>query len=113
MCDDRHAGASTPRPRWGALYAIALGAAGAYCVVAAVAAAPARTVLAYALVAGAGVATLRWIARNRVALDQLEWCACASDTVRIREIPASPSTPPRVRAASEAEEEDRLVDARR
>jgi len=45
-----------------------------------------RGALAY-VVAGAAWAGLAWWVRaNRVALDQLEWCSCAADTVQVRVI---------------------------
>ena len=93
MCDRRDGNATTRRPRWATLYAIVLGAAALYVVDVVAFATPARTVLACALAAGAVAATFGWIAQNRVALDQADWCDCASETVRIRVIHAPPVVP--------------------
>jgi hypothetical protein len=72
-----------PRPHWAALYLLALSVTAATVAVLAVAG-PARVLLGLAVWTAAAVAGFRWIAANRVALDHLDWCACASAPVGIR-----------------------------
>ena len=92
MGDTRRA---LPVPRWGVLYGWLLVSFFAAAVVRVAAAASWRGVVSW----GIGVATVtgvaRWIRWNRVALDQSEWCACASASVRIRTIPSAREEEPR------------------
>jgi hypothetical protein len=38
-------------------------------------------------IVGAGFAAMaRWVAANRVAIDQVDWCACVPSTITVREI---------------------------
>jgi hypothetical protein len=75
------------RPRWGLLYAAMLPQLAALALVEA-AEVPdvTRIALRLALVLGAFAAMAVWIRRNRAAIDLLDWCACAGETLTIREI---------------------------
>src|SRR5216117_153524 len=88
MCDltSRNERARTPmRPRWGRLYTLAillLAALGA--VEVAAFPEPIETVAQCGLVLGGVAAMTRWARRNRAALDQQDWCACAGAQVTAR-----------------------------
>lgn len=91
MCDGARA-AGVRSPHWGRLYAVAA-LAGLGLVLAHVV--PLASGLAFVLrvgllVAGFG-AMASWLRANRVALDQAEWCACASRTVTVRVIRSIPA----------------------
>ena len=92
MCDvtSRNERARTPtRPRWGRLYTLAillLAALGA--VEVAAFPEPIETVAQCGLVLGGVAAMARWARRNRAALDQQDWCACAGAQVTARVIPS-------------------------
>jgi hypothetical protein len=79
MCVHR---STAPRPRWALLYLLAVGVTAAAVAVMAVAG-PARVVLAVAVWTAGAIGGFRWVAANRVALDQLDWCGCASSTMRV------------------------------
>ena len=90
MCNTttrRAPGQRLSRPRWGGLYTATLAQLAALALVEA-AAVPnvTRIALRYALGLGAFAAMAVWIRRNRTAIDGLDWCACASETLTIREI---------------------------
>jgi hypothetical protein len=75
------------RPRWGLLYAIpALTAAGFFAVASAEPVSTPNTLLVAALTGLAFGAMAWWVRANRAALDQAEWCACASSTISVRVI---------------------------
>jgi hypothetical protein len=88
MCDpSRPPGPALARPRWGLLYGAAFSPLAALAVVEA--AAPpngVRTLLrgVCALLAFVGMAV--WVRASRKALDMLDWCACAGETVTVRVI---------------------------
>jgi hypothetical protein len=75
------------RPRWGRLYIATLAPMAALALVE-VAAVPdmTRIALRYALGLGAFAAMAVWIRHNRTAIDSLDWCACAGETLTIREV---------------------------
>jgi cobalamin biosynthesis protein CobD/CbiB len=78
---------STPRPQWGRLYirvAFALAAFGV--VERLMSPGPIETVLECGVVVAGLVAIGSWTRRNRVALDQQEWCDCATAKVTVRVI---------------------------
>jgi len=78
-------------PRWGGLYAIvAAGLTGAAVVGALTGAGSVRTALFGVPAAATLLAASRWLARNRVALDLLDWCDCAAATVRVRVVRERP-----------------------
>ena len=88
MCDpSRLPGPALARPRWGLLYGAAFSPLAALAVVE-VAAPPnwIRTLLrgVFALIAFVGMAV--WVRASRTALDMLNWCACAGETVTVRVI---------------------------
>lgn len=84
MCDSRPP-TMTTRPRWGTLYAIPLLTTAA--LVAAARSIPTLTgLLGWALTGAVFGAMALWVRANRVALDQVEWCACASGAVGVRVI---------------------------
>jgi hypothetical protein len=113
MCDRRPTGEGTaPRPRWVLLYLLALSTSAAAGAVSTIAG-PGRAILGLAVGVTAAFAAFRWIAANRVALDELEWCACASATVQVRVIAphaasVTPAEPPPDRPLVEARD-DRLA----
>ena len=86
MCDMRRA---SPTPRWGAIYGWLLVSFVFAAVVRVAASASWRGVASWGIGVVAVTGVARWIRWNRVALDQSEWCACASASVRIRTIPAA------------------------
>ena len=78
-----------PRPRWGGLYTLAgLLLAALAAVEALVAPGAELTALQCGLVLAGFGAIVGWTRRNRVALDHLDWCDCASARVTVREIPS-------------------------
>jgi len=78
---------STPRPRWGWLYARIAFALVAFGVVERLMSpGPIETVLECAAVVAGLVAIGSWTRRNRVALDQQDWCDCAAAKVTVRVI---------------------------
>ncbi len=91
MCDDARA-AGVRSPHWGRLYAVAALAGLGLVVVHVV---PLASGLAFVLRAGllvAGFGAMAWWLRaNRVALDQVEWCTCASRTVAARVVRSTPA----------------------
>ena len=122
MCDpSRPPGPALARPRWGLLYGAAFSPLAALAVVEA--AAPpngVRTLLrgVFALLAFLGMAV--WVRASRRALDMLDWCACAGETVTVRVIESRrprrltqlPEPPPLPEPASlpvPADEERELV----
>jgi hypothetical protein len=88
-------GSTTPqRPSWTGLYALAglmLGAL--FLVQALVAPGPERTALQCGLVLGGFATMVHWTRRNRVALDHLDWCDCASSRTIVRVIPSRQAQP--------------------
>ena len=92
MCDTPVSESRAFRPRWGALYTIAVAALGGL----ALASAATSPVTRVTLGAVTGVATITalawWHSANRVALDLADWCECASGTVTIRVIGAAHSS---------------------
>ena len=87
MCDIRRTRATSPRPQWGRLYAILPLTVGAFVLVQFSAAMPTvRVLLRYGIAGAAWGAIGWWVRANRVALDQLEWCDCASRAVTRRVI---------------------------
>ena len=93
MCARRklRSGAPVPRPRWRILYLIGLSVTAASFGAVGVAN-PLRVVLACVIGVVAGIAAFGWIAANRVALDELDWCACASASVpRVRVVMPRPT----------------------
>lgn len=94
MCDSRRTPATTPRPRWGRLYAVLpLALAGFSLAELSVPARVMRVALEFGIAGAAWMAIAWWVRANRVALDQLEWCACAPETVRVRVIASRPQRP--------------------
>ena len=88
MCDTLRApGPTIVRPRWTLLYGAAFAPLGALAVVE-MAAPPhgLRTLLRalFTLAAFTGMAV--WVRASRRALDMLNWCACAPETVTVRVI---------------------------
>jgi hypothetical protein len=93
MCDRKAARsqASRIRPHWGALY-VALAGVGTASLVAELAV-PAGfwRATARAVFAAFAFATMAvWIRHEAVALEQAEWCDCASSMVTMRVIPSRP-----------------------
>src|SRR5262245_63088241 len=88
MCDpSRPPGPVLVRPRWSVLYGVALSPLAALAVVEVTAPPNAIRLLlrgVCALIAFAGMAA--WVRANRTALDMLNWCACAGETVTVRVI---------------------------
>src|SRR3989454_10654895 len=80
---------TTPRPRWGRLYALGgLMLAALAVVEVLVSPRPELTALRCGLVLGGFGAIVQWTRRNRAALDHLDWCDCASERVTMRVIPS-------------------------
>ena len=102
MCDTRRA---SPTPRWGVLYGWLLVSFFSAAVVRVAAAASWRGVASWGIGVAAVTGVAQWIRWNQVALDQSEWCACASASVRIRTIPAAQEEDRR--EAEQREEEQR------
>ncbi len=91
MCDTEQTPETSAGPQWGRLYAILPLAVGAFLLVEASVPVPGlRAVLRYAIAGGAWGAIVWWVRANRTALDQLEWCACASRTLRVRVVISEP-----------------------
>jgi hypothetical protein len=86
VCDETR---SIPGPRWGALYALLLLALGAAVLARFVLPAAWRGLASWSLGLAAVAGVAQWIRGNRVALDQAEWCACASASTRVRTIASS------------------------
>jgi hypothetical protein len=85
MCQAGQTRTTGAGPRWGRLYAILPAATAAFLLIEArVAAAPVRAALSYAIAGGVWGAMVWWVRTNRTALDRVEWCACASQAVRVR-----------------------------
>jgi hypothetical protein len=85
MCEVKQGPLTGARPRWGRLYAILPLALVAFLLVDGhVSSSAERGALAYAIAAGVWGAMVWWVRSNRAALDRVEWCACASETVRVR-----------------------------
>lgn len=96
MCDASGAAAASRRPRWGRLYAIFPIAVAAFATVELeTPASVVRTLLDCIAGTGVWVAIAWWVRANRAALDQLDWCACASARVTMRVIPSEPRQRPR------------------
>jgi hypothetical protein len=88
VCQGRTSGTRTG-PRWSGLYAILPITAGAFILVEIyVPLLVSRGVLALAVGGGAWLALVWWVRANRVALHEVEWCSCASETVRVRVVPS-------------------------
>jgi len=85
MCDIERTPETTPR--WLVLYAVVPVAGAALLGVHTWVPAPlARTVLDGTVAAGVWLSMVGWVHANRVALEQAEWCACASESLRARVI---------------------------
>ena len=112
MCDvtPRSESSRMPtRPRWGRLYGLVALLLGALAAVEVVASSGAiETVVQCGLVLGGFGAMARWARRNRVALEQQDWCACAGRQLTVRVIP---SLLP-VRVEREVERETTEIDRR-
>ncbi|OGK95485.1 MAG: hypothetical protein A2W08_17905 [Candidatus Rokubacteria bacterium RBG_16_73_20] len=94
MCDDGDARGTPPRPRWGWLSALtALGIAALAAVDLLVTARAPRVGLECAVVALTYAALAGWARRQRVALDQLDWCAGAWPRVTVRQVASRPAPP--------------------
>lgn len=96
MCDRRQTVATTERAHWRRLYATLSLTMAAFALVEFSPLAPA---LKIPLECGVAVLTFgamaRWVWANRVALDRVHWCACASRTVTVRVIVSrGPNVPP-------------------
>ena len=52
---------------------------------------PLRASFDCSIALAAAGATLRWVRANSVALDMLDWCDCANQTIRARVIAARPA----------------------
>src|SRR5215467_9257476 len=76
------------RPRWTALYGIVAFGLAALAVTEIAAAAVVRPALESVVGAVAFVAIVLWVRGNRAALDQQEWCECATETLTVRVIPS-------------------------
>lgn len=89
MCETRRR-AST-RLRWGTLYLrlLVAGVIGALIATSPLSSA-ARTALGVAVTLGASVSALAWLRANAGALDQTDWCACASRSMTVRVIASTP-----------------------
>ena len=89
MCEIPRVPAPETTPRWRGLYAILpLAGAALLGVHAWVAPSLARTALDGSVGAGLWLALVGWVHVNRMALEQAAWCACASETLRVRVIGA-------------------------
>ena len=92
MCEatdvSRNTIAVIPRPRWGVLYGLVFLGLGALAIGDVAAPEIARPTLDGVLAVAALVGIFLWIRRNRTALDQQDWCACAADTLTVRVIPS-------------------------
>ncbi|OLC12969.1 MAG: hypothetical protein AUH29_14635 [Candidatus Rokubacteria bacterium 13_1_40CM_69_27] len=85
-----------PRPRWGRLYAILPLTVAAFALIEPSGLAPALgTALRGGMVGLAFGAMAWWVRANRAALDQLDWCACASSTITVRVIASRPPQRPK------------------
>lgn len=94
MCDASRPRERSSSPRWISLYAVVLLTVAAAGIADVIAPAPLAHPLFYA-VAGAGwVGVMWWIRANRTALEQAEWCACASETITMRVITSEPRQRP-------------------
>ena len=92
---------TTPRPRWGRLYALAgLMLAALAVVEVLVSPSPELTALRCGLILGGFGAMVQWTRRNRAALDHLDWCGCASARVTVRVIPSHRRERPRAAGRS-------------
>lgn len=96
MCDRRQTRAPRERAHWRRLYATLSLTMAAFALVEFSPLAPA---LKIPLECGVAVLTFgamaRWVWANRVALDRVHWCACASRTVTVRVIVSrGPHVPP-------------------
>ena len=108
MCDRRRARTSSPRSRWGRLYATALlGVAALTLVELRVGASPLRIGLEGGVIAGVWSAVAAWGRANRVALDLEQWCDCGRRGLAVRVIASRPAQPSR---ATDTEMTDVLVE---
>jgi hypothetical protein len=88
MCD---APPTTLRPRWATLYGSCAAGLLAVLLTSLWPLRPGlRSALVGVLVVGTFGAMARWVRANGAALDRLDWCACAADTVGVRAVPAAP-----------------------
>ncbi len=100
----------TPQPRWSILYSLAFFMLGAVVTVE-IAPLPAawQTGLGCGLGFGGFAAMAGWVRRNRAALDQQDWCACAAEKITVRVIPSRRSEPERSEAPAFEEIEDETL----
>jgi hypothetical protein len=98
MCHDRIEAGSPrflPRPRWKALYGLAVLSAASLATVELLnAAGVVRTALRCGIVVATAVAIAFWVNHNRIALDAEDWCACAGARMTVRVVAsAAPPVP--------------------
>lgn len=103
---------SAPRPRWTRLYVLPpLLVAALVLVERSVSATAPRIVLEFALTGGAWWAMAAWVRANRIAIDQADWCACASHAITVRVIQSPVRAPAPARSGGCAIPDDADVDA--
>ncbi|HEV8616106.1 MAG TPA: hypothetical protein VGU22_11500 [Methylomirabilota bacterium] len=83
MCDRRTATVSVPAPRWRRLYAIVPTAMLCAVVLRLTVPTPLRLAVTGAVALAAMVGTIWWVHANSAALDLLDWCDCATVSVRV------------------------------
>lgn len=97
----------TARPQWSLLYWLALVTPG---LLGGAELVPLlgvwRTAVRSGLALGGFAAMAWWVWRNRVALDQEDWCACAGQRTTVRVIPSRRPAPAPIEAPARAEPED-------
>src|SRR2546422_10646869 len=87
---------TTPRPRWGRLYALGgLMLAALAVVEGLVSPGPELTALRCGLVLGGFRAIVQWTRRHPAALDHPDWCDCARERLAMRGIPSRRGEPAR------------------
>lgn len=100
MCDSRKTVATVERPHWSRLYAVLPLAIVTLALVELSVRVPVlRVMFRCGIVCAAFGAMMGWVRANRVALDQLDWCACAANAVTVRVISSPPVHQPRAAEA--------------
>ena len=90
------------RIRWGGLYAVVLSAFTAATTIAVVSPpGPWRIGVTLVVFSAAGIAIMKCLATQRLALDLSEWCECAKSTVTMRIVDASEAAPPKYEESAE------------
>jgi hypothetical protein len=104
----RAAPRGTSRPRWNRLYAPMVAAIIALAIVEVIPLGDAsKTALRLVIAVGTFLALRAWVRRNLAALDQEDWCACASATVSVRVVPSRGAVPAAIEAPGATRDERR------